>query len=354
MRETALAPAQDPALTVSVVIPTYNRAGLLARALRSALAESRPGDEVIVVDDGSTDDTEGLVRVQGPMVRYVRTAHVGAGAARNAGVRAATGDLIAFLDSDDDWVPGKLSWQRAVMAWRPDLVCVFSDFGCAMMSGERLHHRVPIWSGDARSWDEVLGAAMPSNAIPGLPADAPAFRLYAGDLYETYLKHWSVFTGTVVVRRARAGDALRFAEDVPTLEDVECFARLAGRGPVGYMDCETAWQYEHAGPRLTDADAARRARAALVVVGRVYGGDAGFLDRHRPAYEAAMDAHRDIVVRALLADGRAADARRELAAVFHPSPALVVLSRAPGALVQATLAVRRAARRLFAPALRPT
>jgi glycosyltransferase involved in cell wall biosynthesis len=108
-------------LSVSCVIPTYNRVSLLDRALRSAVPQCEPGDEIIVVDDGSTDDTEKLVGACDGPVRYVRIPHAGAGSARNAGVQAAQGDLIAFLDSDDEWIPGKLSWQRAVLE-RHDLL----------------------------------------------------------------------------------------------------------------------------------------------------------------------------------------------------------------------------------------
>jgi glycosyltransferase involved in cell wall biosynthesis len=72
-------------LSVSTVIPTYNRATLLERALRSALRECQPGDEIIVVDDGSTDDTARVAQGHGEPVRYLRTAHAGAGAAGGVG-----------------------------------------------------------------------------------------------------------------------------------------------------------------------------------------------------------------------------------------------------------------------------
>ncbi len=262
-----------PHLSVSTVVPTYNRARLLERALRSALAECRPGDEIIVVDDGSSDDTEAVVRDLGPALRYLRTPHLGAGAARNAGVEAATGDLVAFLDSDDEWAPGKLAWQRAVMEQFPDVLYLFSDFGGVDWTGERQHERISSWRGDQRPWTEVLGPAVSSTTIAGLPPGAPQFDLHVGDFYDAYLRDWCVYTCTVVVRREQAAAALRFAEDLPTYEDVECFARLARHGLAGYMTCETAWQHGHTGTRLTDADPATRADAAVTIVRRVWGAD---------------------------------------------------------------------------------
>lgn len=138
-----------PSLSVSIVIPTFNRAALLGRALNSALLEVRPGDEIIVVADGSTDDTEAVVRRHGPHVWYVRTEHLGAGTARNAGVQAASGDLVAFQDSDDEWTPGKISWQRATMEAFPNILSFFSEFGGITPFGERVHNQARAWHGDA-------------------------------------------------------------------------------------------------------------------------------------------------------------------------------------------------------------
>jgi glycosyltransferase involved in cell wall biosynthesis len=90
---------------VSVVIPTYNRAAFLPEAIASVRAQTRPPDEVVVVDDGSTDGTREIVLGLGPGIRYVYQANAGSAAARNAGIRLASGDVLAFLDSDDVWLP---------------------------------------------------------------------------------------------------------------------------------------------------------------------------------------------------------------------------------------------------------
>src|SRR4051812_1301977 len=98
---------------VSVIIPTYNSAALLAQAIASVLAQSVLPAEIIVVDDGSTDATEQLVQCHGSRVKYVRQRNQGVSAARNRGVASASGEFIAFLDADDVWHPRKLELQMA-------------------------------------------------------------------------------------------------------------------------------------------------------------------------------------------------------------------------------------------------
>lgn len=114
---------------LSVIIPTWNRARLVCEAIESALAQ-RPGEvEVIVVDDGSTDNTaETLGRRFGSLIRLLRLPRRGGiGAARNVGVREASGELLAFLDSDDLWLPGKLEAELRVFESLPDTEAIVSD-----------------------------------------------------------------------------------------------------------------------------------------------------------------------------------------------------------------------------------
>jgi len=110
---------------VSVVIPTYNRAKMLVEAVESALQQTHPPDEIIVMDDGSTDDTERVIARYSGKLRYVRQKNSGPAAARNHGMRLASGDFIAFLDSDDLWVPDRLERQFAALKSCPDLDFIF-------------------------------------------------------------------------------------------------------------------------------------------------------------------------------------------------------------------------------------
>ena len=102
---------------ISVVIPTYNRSALACRAVESVLSQTLAPDEVIVVDDGSTDGTDAVLADRfGNRIVYVRQENGGVSAARNTGIERAGGDLVAFLDSDDVWMPNKLELQVPVMA----------------------------------------------------------------------------------------------------------------------------------------------------------------------------------------------------------------------------------------------
>jgi glycosyltransferase involved in cell wall biosynthesis len=107
--------------TVSVVIPAYNYARYLPAAIESALAQTHPPLEVIVVDDGSTDDTPRVLAAFSDRIRALRQTNQGAGAARNTGIAAARGDYLAFLDSDDLWRRDKLELQLARFARDPGL-----------------------------------------------------------------------------------------------------------------------------------------------------------------------------------------------------------------------------------------
>ncbi len=108
-------------MRISVLITTYNRAALVGEAVESVLAQTRPADEIIVIDDGSTDDTAARLAAFGDRIRVVAKDNGGVSSARNAGLAAASGDWITFLDDDDVWYPRRLEiLQRDVRA-NPDV-----------------------------------------------------------------------------------------------------------------------------------------------------------------------------------------------------------------------------------------
>lgn len=124
--------------TVSVIIPTYNRAHLIGRAVQSVLAQTYKDFEIIVVDDGSTDNTEEVVKNFGnSRIRCARHGeNKGAAAARNTGIKIARGSYIAFLDSDDEWLPEKLEKQVRVFG-KASLEVGVIYTGCWRMEGDR-------------------------------------------------------------------------------------------------------------------------------------------------------------------------------------------------------------------------
>jgi glycosyltransferase involved in cell wall biosynthesis len=119
--------------SVSVIVPTYNRADLLPRAIASALEQTCAPLEVIVVDDGSTDDTAARCREWGDRIRYLPIANVGVAGARNAGIAIAQGEWIALLDSDDAWESTKLEVQMAAHGEVPS--AEWSITGCELVDG---------------------------------------------------------------------------------------------------------------------------------------------------------------------------------------------------------------------------
>jgi glycosyltransferase involved in cell wall biosynthesis len=113
---------------VSVVIPTYNSAQYLAEAIDSVLAQTYKDFELLVVDDGSTDDTEELMRQYGPPVHYLRKPNGGVSTARNLGIEQSKGRYVGFLDADDTWFPEKLERQLAALADHPNFRACYSAF----------------------------------------------------------------------------------------------------------------------------------------------------------------------------------------------------------------------------------
>lgn len=110
---------------ISVIIPVYNGERYLAEAIESVLAQTRSPDEIIIVDDGSTDDSAAVARRYASLARLVQQPNLGAGAARNRGVEAAQGAWLAFLDADDLWLPDKLTRQMALFEADPDLATAY-------------------------------------------------------------------------------------------------------------------------------------------------------------------------------------------------------------------------------------
>jgi len=145
------------AARVSVVLPVYNRAAYVGETIASVLAQTLPPDELIVVDDGSTDESIAVVEsFARPCLHVIRQENAGIGAARNRGLEAATGELIAFIDSDDVWERDKLELQVRAMGERDEVQLVFG-------------HLVEFLSPDRA--DELAGSLrVGTDPVPGLMA----------------------------------------------------------------------------------------------------------------------------------------------------------------------------------------
>jgi glycosyltransferase involved in cell wall biosynthesis len=326
---------------VTIILPTYNRAGLITRAIDCALKQIISGDEIIVVDDGSTDNTVQVLSPYREKIKYFKIPNSGAGAARNFGIRNSRNPLVAFLDSDDEWMPGKLELQRNFMEKCPDALCCFTDFAVTFKGGGEARNFLINWHKDPRPWDEILNPGEKYSLICPLPAGIEDFKYYVGDLYPSMLKNPYVFTGTLMVKREEAGEALYFAEDLRWGEDWVCYAHLAGKGPVAYLACETAWQHGHGGGRLTDTSMIYGITTRIDIMERVWGRDDNFQKIHGQTYRRLLRKQRLLKVRELIALGRTAEARDELRLISSPPLGNRILAAMPGPMLRIIMAARR-------------
>ncbi len=199
----------DPPRLVSVVIPAKDASRTIVRAVRSVLAQDYDPLEVIVVDDGSSDATADIATGLGdPRVRVLRNAAtMGAAEARNIGIRAAAGDIVAFQDADDEWLPGKLTSQVA-------LLCADNRHGFVACGAELI-------APDGRN----LGALYQGQAPP--PGDMA---------WRALLARNTIATPSVVVWRSELEALGGFNPALRIAEDQDMWIRLAMRRHLGYLD----------------------------------------------------------------------------------------------------------------------
>lgn len=188
--------------TVSVIIPTYNRCHTLARALDSVLAQQHAAHEVIVVDDGSTDDTTHWINSHYPQVTLISQANKGVSAARNTGITNATGEWIALLDSDDYWFPQKLKVQLQLLQHHPNL---------------RLCHSEEHW---IRSGKRVN----PMNK----------HQKTGGWIFQQCLPLCAISPSASLINKSVFAELGGFDEALPACEDYDYWLRLCSREPVAY------------------------------------------------------------------------------------------------------------------------
>jgi glycosyltransferase involved in cell wall biosynthesis len=224
---------------VSVIIPTYNRAHLVGKAIESVLSQDHDAVEVLVVDDGSKDETEAfMARTYGdnPKVRYLRKPNGGVASARNLGLREAKGAFIGLLDADDEWLPNKLRLQLAALAAFPDAGMVWSDMAAVNEAGEILHERYLRKMYSAYKYfptaQDLFGPARKEAQLEGVSA-------FCGDIFSPMVLGNLVHTSTVLLRRERALKAGEFNEKYRTGEDYPFHLKTCREGPVAYVDAVT-------------------------------------------------------------------------------------------------------------------
>ena len=222
---------------VSVVIPTFNRTRTIRNAVESVLAQSFSDIEVIVVDDGSTDDTLKVVdAIEDPRLRILKLeSNMGASEARNRGIEAARAPWVAFQDSDDLWRPAKLARQMALLeAPGTDYVAAY----CGM---------------------DIMEADGKMRYIPN-----PALQNRAGDILPDLVFYSFVSTQTLVVRRDVLAWLGGFDQDLRALEDWELMLRIADGNSIGLVDAALVEQ--HFSENSITNDSVRRVHALARIV----------------------------------------------------------------------------------------
>ncbi|MEF3697324.1 glycosyltransferase family 2 protein [Desulfolutivibrio sp.] len=191
-------------VTVSAVIPTFDRAAMVSEAVASVLSQCGAELELVVVDDGSTDDTPAvLVGISDSRLRVAATSNRGVAAARNLGASMARGRYVAFLDSDDTWLPGKIERQLAYMA----------------ASGHAVSQTQEIW---------VRGGVRVNPRRVHLKKD--------GDFFRQALRLCLVSPSSVMIDRDYLRQVGPFDEGLAACEDYDLWLRMLLRGPIGLLD----------------------------------------------------------------------------------------------------------------------
>lgn len=263
------------AADVSVVIPVYNGRAFISSAVESALAQAPAVAEVLVCDDGSTDGTRELVESIGGRVRLIRLPHSGdPSLVRNAGVERASGELVAFLDADDVWLPGKIEAQVAALAARP---------GVGLVCANALRQTAP---------------GIVEGLEPLLPPDAGS----SGWVLDSLVVNNFIVTSSVLAHRTVLLDAGLFSADehLPGVEDYDLWLRVACITQVAYLERPWLLYRDWGSSYRAEWSPIETAQGLLRVLERVEERYPGTSTTHRAAFRARRIAlNRDIAETAL-------------------------------------------------------
>lgn len=218
---------------VSVILPTYNRSQYIREAVQSVLEQTFKDFELIIIDDGSTDNTIETVKafLKDKRIRYVKQENAGAAAARNRGLSMSTGNYIAFIDSDDIWEKDKINIQLSIMNALPDVSLVFSDFSSMDRNGniQNSHLRTYFHVLDEYNLDyeHVFNQYKHFDNIG---------KVYWGNIYKTMIFGNIILTSTCMCRKEIFTKVGVFDTRYKMLEDYDLFLKITQEFNVAIVD----------------------------------------------------------------------------------------------------------------------
>ena len=298
-------------MQVTVVIPTYNRAHLVCESIDSALRQTYSDVYIVVVDDGSTDETERILRRFRDKIIYIKQENKGPGSARNRGMLEAKGKYIAFLDSDDLWFDFKLELQVAVMEKMPEIGFLSTEFCIMKESGEKIHSGLRSWHKERRPWDEIYDKKIDYSSLNiGTGQIKKDFKIYYGNLYEKLLRDPYVLPSSAILRRECLNGGIKFPDGVYLYEDWEFFALLSRKYNAAFMDYETTINRGHNDEvRLTHSSSRKAVQNRLRLIESVWKSDPAFMEKHGREVGDIEGKQKLRLARDLILENRAKEAR---------------------------------------------
>ena len=244
---------------VSAIIPTYNRALRCKAAVESVLSQTHGNVEVVVVDDGSGDNTRDVICGMDKRVKYIYQSNGGVSAARNTGLKAAAGDYIAFLDSDDSWLPWKLEAQLNALWAFPDAGMVWTDMLAVDENGASLHESYLRLMYDAYTYFDRETHFKGNKNLADVWADCPSWyakkKCYSGNIFSWMFMGNLVHTSTALLRRDRQKKVGLFDVDlIKSGEDYDYHFRTCREGDVAYIDVPSIRYQVGAADQLTQPE----------------------------------------------------------------------------------------------------
>jgi glycosyltransferase involved in cell wall biosynthesis len=251
--------------SVSVIIPTYNRARFVPSAVQSVLDQTFQNVEIIVVDDGSTDDTRRALEPFGKKIRCLVTENKGPAHARNIGMKAASGKYVAFLDSDDLYLPGKLEWEISFLEAHPEVGMVFTEFSATDGSGilEEYHLRTFHGIYDRKGWLYENVFPLKGEFICG--AVGKPIPYYIGDIFKYVLMGPLVVSTTVLFPREILKVVGYQNESYHLAEEYEFIVRICRRYKAAFLNIPT-YLYRYHPDQISKARQAKTRQKVLTEI----------------------------------------------------------------------------------------